>query len=92
MMGNAEKYIAWPVMMRMERATLNDVSVIIEDASSENVAYLIEHKEEFPGFDVQADWRRYYPYGSTLRDIFGRVSTKEQSNRYLLMMKVISLS
>lgn len=73
--SNADKYIAWPVMMRMERATLNDVSVIIEDASSENVAYLIEHKEEFPGFDVQADWRRYYPYGSTLRDIFGRVST-----------------
>lgn len=74
--SNADKRIAWPVMMLMEKATSQESSVIVENASKEDVAYLVEHKEEFPGFDVTADWIRSYEYGSTLRDILGSVSTR----------------
>lgn len=75
-LSNEEKYLAWPVMLKMEKATEQSSSIIIEDASVEDVSYLIEHKLQFPGFDVQADWKRVYPYGSTLRDVFGTVTTR----------------
>lgn len=51
-------------------------SVILEDAPDDDVAYLVEHKTEFPGFDVDfGGWKREYPYGETLSDVIGRVST-----------------
>ena len=60
-------------MILMEKATSQDSSVIVENASKEDVAYLeAEHTEEFPGFDVTADWIRNYEHGSTLRDDFGQ--------------------
>ena len=75
-MSNYEYSIAWPVMQLMEMATTNHSSVVIEKASNEDVAYLVEHKSDFPGFDVVADWNRSYPYGATIRDILGSVSTR----------------
>lgn len=84
---NEQKYIAWPVMYKMEQATLISSAVIVENASEENTAYLIEHKEEFVGFDISTDSQRVYPYGSVLRDVFGRVSTtglEEGSKDYYL--------
>ena len=84
---NEQKYIAWPVMYKMEQATLISSAVIVENASEENTAYLIEHKEEFVGFDISTDSQRVYPYGSVLRDVFGRVSTtglEEASKDYYL--------
>lgn len=54
-------------------------SVILEDVSDEDVAYLVEHKTEFPGFDVDfGGWKREYPYGETLSDVLGRVSTSTE--------------
>lgn len=51
-------------------------SVILEDVSDRDVAYLVEHKTEFPGFDVDFDgWKREYPYGESLSDVIGSVST-----------------
>lgn len=84
---NEQKYIAWPVMYKMEQATLISSAVIVENASEENTAYLIEHKEEFVGFDISTDSQRVYSYGSVLRDVFGRVSTtglEEGSKDYYL--------
>ncbi len=86
-LSNEQKYIAWPVMLKMEKATEQNSSIIVEDASTEDVSYLIEHKVDFPGFDVQADWKRTYPYGSTLRDVFGTVATnglEEETMDYYL--------
>lgn len=54
-------------------------SVILEDVPDEDVAYLVEHKTEFPGFDVDfGGWKREYPYGETLSDVLGRVSTSTE--------------
>lgn len=80
---NAQKYLAWPVMFKMEQATLVSNSIIVEDASEKNTAYLIEHKEEFIGFDISISSKREYPFDSTLRDVFGKVSTNglEQSSK-----------
>ncbi|MCF0246549.1 MAG: penicillin-binding protein 2, partial [Ileibacterium sp.] len=54
-------------------------SVILEDVSDTDVAYLVEHKTEFPGFDVDfGGWKREYPYGEHLSDVIGTVSTSTE--------------
>ena len=59
--------------------SLGQESVILEDVSDGDVAYLVEHKTEFPGFDVDfGGWKREYPYGETLMDVIGKVSTNSE--------------
>lgn len=54
-------------------------NVVLEDVSDDDVAYLVEHKSDFPGFDVDfGGWKREYPYGESLSDILGTVSTSTQ--------------
>lgn len=54
-------------------------SVILEDVSDADAAYLVEHKTEFPGFDVDfGGWKREYPYGETLSDVIGTVSSSTE--------------
>lgn len=53
--------------------------MILEDIPDDDVAYLMEHKTEFPGFDVDfGGWKREYPYGETLSDVLGTVSTNTE--------------
>ena len=54
-------------------------AVIAEDADDEECAYLVEHKSEFPGFDIDfGGWKREYPYGESLSDVLGSVSTSTE--------------
>jgi penicillin-binding protein 3 len=40
---------------------------------------MVEHKTDFPGFDVDfGGWKREYPYGETLSDVIGTVSTSTE--------------
>lgn len=48
-----------------------------KDVSEEEYAVIAEHLDELPGIDIKLDWERYYPYGDTLKSIFGSVSTSE---------------
>lgn len=60
-------------------ASTGQENVILEDVSDDDVAYLVEHKTEFPGFDVDfGGWKREYPYGESFSDILGTVSTSTQ--------------
>ncbi|MBQ0064658.1 MAG: penicillin-binding protein 2, partial [Firmicutes bacterium] len=54
-------------------------NVVIEDISDEDVTYLVEHKSEFPGFDINfGGWKREYPYGESLSDVIGVCSTSTE--------------
>lgn len=54
-------------------------AVIAEDVSDADVAYLVEHKSDFPGFDIDfGGWKREYPYGECLSDVIGTVSTSTE--------------
>ena len=67
----------------MNKAPAEHTKVIVEDASNEDVAYLMEHKEDFPGFDVDfGSWKREYPYKNMLRDVLGSVTTSSQGVPY----------
>lgn len=60
-------------------ASTGQASVIAEDVSDKEVAYLVEHKTEFPGFDIDfGGWKREYPYGEALSDVLGSVSTSTE--------------
>ena len=71
---------AWVVYHAMEVDSQSSHSrVILEDVDADKVAYLTEHKSDYPGFDVDfSSWKREYPYGDTLRDVFGQVTTSKQ--------------
>ena len=59
--------------------TAGQENVILQDVSDDDVAYLVEHKTEFPGFDVDfGGWKREYPYGESLSDVLGSVSTSTE--------------
>lgn len=63
----------------MSNATSGQENVVLEDVSDNDVAYLVEHKSDFPGFDVDfGGWKREYPYDDTLSDILGSVSTSTE--------------
>ncbi|MBQ9318819.1 MAG: penicillin-binding protein 2 [Bacilli bacterium] len=48
-----------------------------KDVTEEEYAIIAEHLDELKGINVKLDWERYYPYGDTLKTIFGTVSTSE---------------
>ncbi|MBP3853833.1 MAG: penicillin-binding protein 2 [Erysipelotrichaceae bacterium] len=63
----------------IKNAASGQENVVIEDVSDEDVSYLVEHKTEFPGFDVDfGGWKREYPYDETLSDVLGKVSTNTE--------------
>ncbi len=69
---------AWSVKQSMDAATSGQTKNILSDVSVEEVAFLTEHSESYPGFDVEIDWDRQYPFGSTLKNVFGTVTTSKQ--------------
>lgn len=70
-------YVIYSRMTTVNSSSLQNV--ILEDINDDDVAYLVEHKTEFPGFDVDfGGWKREYPYGETLSDVLGTVTTSTQ--------------
>lgn len=55
-----------------------DEKVIKDNASDEEYAYVAQNKSKLKGFIVSTSWKRTYPYGDTLRQILGNVSTSSQ--------------
>lgn len=69
----------YTIYITMQKEPMNSKKVILEDVSNETVAYLVEHKLDFPGFDVDfSSWKREYPFGDSLRDVMGNVSNNKQ--------------
>lgn len=62
------------------------IKVIKEDANPQEVALLLDHIEEFAGFDVQVDWQRQYASNHSLSAIVGSLYTKKQGLPSNLLM------
>ena len=82
-----EELKTYIIYQRMTNNAANgQENVILQDVTDSDVAYLVEHKSDFPGFDVDfGGWKREYPYGETLSDVIGKVSTSTEGlpNEYL---------
>ena len=70
-------------------STLDPQTIKNEDVSEKEYAAVSQQLSKLPGVITTMDWDRKYPYGDTLRGIFGDVSTstegipKELTEQYL---------
>lgn len=55
-----------------------DEKVIKEEATDKEYAFVAENKEKLKGVFITTSWKRIYPYGNTLKQILGSVSTSKQ--------------
>lgn len=69
---------AWVVKQSMDAPNSGQTKNILSDVTTEEVAFLTEHSESYPGFDVEIDWDRQYPFDNTLKSVFGTVTTSKQ--------------
>ncbi|MEJ7518500.1 penicillin-binding protein 2 [Staphylococcus saprophyticus] len=73
----------------MSGSALDPQTIKNEDVSDEEYAAVSQKLSDMPGVNTTMDWDRKYPYGDTLRGIFGDVSTtkegipKELTEQYL---------
>ena len=78
------------IFREMNAGTVLDPQMIKnEDVSEKEYAAVSQQLSKLPGVNTSMDWDRKYPYGDTLRGIFGDVSTpaegipKELTEHYL---------
>lgn len=70
-------------------STLDPQMIKNKDVSEKEYAAVSQQLDNLPGVNTSMDWDRKYPYGETLRSIFGSVSTpsegipKELTEQYL---------
>lgn len=62
----------------MSGSALDPQTIKNEDVSDEEYAAVSQKLSDMPGVNTTMDWDRKYPYGDTLRGIFGEVSTTEE--------------
>ncbi|MCD0804246.1 penicillin-binding protein 2, partial [Staphylococcus aureus] len=64
------------IFREMNAGTVLDPQMIKnEDVSEKEYAAVSQQLSKLPGVNTSMDWDRKYPYGDTLRGIFGDVST-----------------
>lgn len=62
---------------------LYESKVLIKDATDEEINALL--KANIPGVDIEIGYKRYYPYGNVLKDIFGSIGKiQEETKEYYL--------
>lgn len=69
---------AFRVKIGMDYATTYRFGVVKRNLTKEEAAYLIEHKEEYPGFGVEFDWKRQYLKKDLFKSVLGNVSSELQ--------------
>src|SRR5699024_6193992 len=57
---------------------LNPVTIKGSDVTEKEFASINEDLDDLEGITTGMDWKREYPYGSTLRTIFGDISSPEE--------------
>jgi len=66
------------VKTAMQTSPANNLKIIKENCTLEEVSYLVEHNEDYKGFDVRIFYDRSYPNNDLLRTLLGNVTTNKQ--------------
>lgn len=56
----------------------NEPNTIVEGITEQEASYIAEHSDLFPGFYISYSYNRVYNYGSTFKQVFGKVSSSTQ--------------
>ncbi|MEG2549361.1 MAG: penicillin-binding protein 2 [Erysipelotrichaceae bacterium] len=76
----------------MNSGQSNNRKIVLENVKDEQASYFTEHKEDFNGFDLTSGWSREYPYGNTLRDVFGKINPIPQDEQLYYQAKNYALN
>lgn len=87
-----EEVTAATLFKKMNAAySLTTVFLKTENVTEEEIAIVAERATDLPGVSTGMDWQRSYPFGDTLRSVFGTVSTEktglpaELADKYLAL-------
>lgn len=69
---------AYVVHTSMVAAPYQSLKIVKDNVTTSEVAYLIEHNSQYPGFDVSIFFDRSYPQGTLLRGLLGSVTNSKQ--------------
>lgn len=69
---------AFVVRTAMRTSPYMSLKTIKDDATPDEIAYLIEHINQFKGFDVNIYFDRSYPQGTLLKGLVGSVTSSKQ--------------
>lgn len=62
----------------MNKGYYYDEKTIKDEASDNEIAFVAQNKNNLSGISIVTSWKRIYPYGDTLRQILGNVSSNSQ--------------
>lgn len=82
---------SYAVYQAMNLPSAGQPNIIKSNVSHEEIAYLLEHSAEFPGFYDTTDWQRTYPNGHGLRGVLGTVSNSKQGLPTELLQSYLAL-
>ena len=69
---------AYVIHSAMVASPYQSLKIVKDNVSTTEVAYLIEHNNQYPGFDVSIFFDRSYPQGTLLRGLLGSVTNSKQ--------------
>lgn len=80
--SSEEKNLA-KIYATMANGYLYEEKILVKDADAELIDNII--RENIPGIEIETGYKRYYPYGNLLKDVFGTVGkiTSEDKDNYL---------
>lgn len=74
--GDVDKEAAY-IYYLMNNGYYYDEKTIKEGATDEEYAYVAQNLDDLKGVSISTSWQRSYPYGDTLRQILGNVSSSK---------------
>lgn len=74
--GAVDKEAAY-IYYLMNNGYYYDEKTIKEGATDEEYAYVAQNQDDLKGVSISTSWQRSYPYGDTLRQILGNVSSSK---------------
>lgn len=77
-MSEEEQHAAYLYSLMNKGYAYDEKTIRTGDVTDEEYAYISENNSEFDGFNTRLDWERVYPYGDTMRNILGKVSSSSQ--------------
>lgn len=72
-----EQQVQYFVYLTIINATTTEMNVVVDQATVDDILYLVEHSADFPGFSYYVDWDRNYNQDD-LKSILGQVTTSAQ--------------
>ena len=79
------------VYLKMGTETSTSAALVLEDASDQMIAYLVEHQQDFEGFGWNTTWKREYTGPEGYEFLIGKVRDIP-SEKYEYMMAKVGIS